>query len=84
MRVALLQLTVTDDPGENLPITVTMIRQAVAEGAEFILTPECTNMLSSSRAHLNDTLHHEGTDPTLSVLRDQAAHAGVWLLAGSG
>jgi deaminated glutathione amidase len=83
MRVGLLQLTVTDDPGENLPMTVTMIRQAVAEGAEFVLTPECTNMLSSSRTHMNDTLHHEGTDPTLSVLRDQAAHAGVWLLAGS-
>jgi deaminated glutathione amidase len=83
MRVGLLQLTVTDDPGENLPMTVTMIRQAVAEGAEFVLTPECTNMLSSSRVHMNDTLHHEGTDPTLSVLRDQAAYAGVWLLAGS-
>lgn len=83
MRVGLLQLNVTDDPSENLPVTVGYLRQAVAEGAGFILTPECTNILSSSRAHLNGTLHRESTDPTLSVLRDQAAHAGVWVLAGS-
>lgn len=83
MRLGLLQLTVTDDPGTNLPETVTLCRRAVAEGAQFVLTPECTNILSSSRVHMADTLHHEGTDPTLSVLRDQAAHAGVWMLIGS-
>jgi deaminated glutathione amidase len=83
MRVGLLQLNVTDDPGQNLPITVGLCRRAVAEGAGFILTPECTNILSSSRAHLEGTLHHESSDPTLSVLRDQAAHAGVWVLVGS-
>jgi deaminated glutathione amidase len=83
MRVGLLQLNVTDDPGENLPVTVGLCRKAVAEGATFILTPECTNILTSSRAHLEGTLHPEGSDPTLSVLRDQAAHAGVWVLVGS-
>ncbi len=83
MRVGLLQLTVTDDPAENLPGTVALMRQAVAGGAQLVLTPECTNLLSSSRAHQTDTLHFEGSDPTLSVLRDQAAHAGVWLLIGS-
>ena len=83
MRVGLLQLNVTDDPSENLTVTVGFLRQAVAEGAGFVLTPECTNILSSSRAHLQDTLHPESSDPTLSVLRDQAAHAGVWVLVGS-
>jgi deaminated glutathione amidase len=83
MRVGLLQLTVTDDPSENLLATVGFLRQAVAQGAGFVLTPECTNILSSSRAHLQGTLHPEGSDPTLSVLRDQAAHAGVWVLVGS-
>ncbi len=83
MRVGLLQLTVTDDPGENLPATVALVRRAVADGAQFILTPECTNLLSSSRAHMQDTLHHEASDPTLSVLRDQAIQAGVWLMIGS-
>jgi predicted amidohydrolase len=83
MRVGLVQLTVTDDPGENLPATVALVRQAVAGGAEFVLTPECTNLLSSNRAHQQGTLHPESSDPTLSVLRDQAAHAGVWLLIGS-
>jgi deaminated glutathione amidase len=83
MRVGLVQLTVTDDPADNLPRTVALVRQAVAGGAALVLTPECTNLLSSSRAYQHDTLHHESSDPTLSVLRDQAAHAGVWLLIGS-
>ena len=83
MRAGLLQLTVTDDPGENLPRTLALMRQAVADGAQIVLTPECTNLLSANRAHQNNTLHHESSDPTLSVLRDQAAHAGVWLLIGS-
>ncbi len=83
MRVGLVQLTVTDDPQANLPTTLALVQQAVADGATLILTPECTNMLSSNRAHQQATLCREADDPTLSALRDAAAKAGVWLLAGS-
>jgi len=83
MRAALIQLTVTDDPTANLPVTVAYIRQAAAAGAGFILTPELTNGLSSSRAHQREVFRHEGDDPTLAALRDEAKTAGVWLLIGS-
>jgi deaminated glutathione amidase len=83
VRAGLVQLTVTDDPLANLPGTLALVRQAVADGADLVLTPECTNMLSSSRAHQQATLCHEGDDPTLSALRDAAARAGIWVLAGS-
>ena len=50
MRAGLVQLTVGDDPAENLPETLALIRAAVQGGAGFVLTPECTNALSSNRA----------------------------------
>ena len=83
MRAALVQLTVTDDPGANLPVTVGYIRQAAAAGAGFILTPELTNGLSSSRAHQRSVFRHEEEDATLAALQAEAKAAGVWLLIGS-
>ena len=83
MRAGLVQLNVCDDPAVNLPATLEHIRAAVAGGAGFVLTPECTNLLSSNRAHQRATLRLEAEDPTLAALRDQAARSGVWLLIGS-
>ena len=83
MKSALLQLNVTDDPAENLPVTVGMLRGAVAQGAKFVLTPEVTNCVSTSRRHQQDVLQHESEDQTLAALRSEAADAGIWLLIGS-
>ena len=83
MRAAIIQLTVTDDPAANLPVTVGFIRQAVAQGASFVLTPELTNGLSSSRSHQRAVFRHEDDDPTLAALRAEAKAAGIWLLIGS-
>jgi predicted amidohydrolase len=83
MRAGLVQLNVGDDPAVNLPVTVDLVRRAVAGGAGFVLTPECTNALSGNRAHQRSVLRHEADDPTLAALRDEAARAGIWLLIGS-
>jgi predicted amidohydrolase len=83
MRAGLVQLTVTDDPAANLPATVGLVRQAAAGGADLILTPECSNALSSNSARQRALFHPEQTDPTLAALRDEAARAGCWLLVGS-
>lgn len=83
MRAALVQLSVTDDPVANLPVTVDFIRAAAAAGAGFVLTPECTNLLSSDRAHQRAVLAHEAEDATLAALRAEAERLGIWLLIGS-
>ncbi|MEW9920564.1 carbon-nitrogen hydrolase family protein [Marimonas sp. MJW-29] len=83
MQGAILQLNVTDDPAANLPVTVGMLRQAVADGAEFVLTPEVTNCISTSRKHQKDVLQLEDDDITLAALRAEAKAAGIWLLIGS-
>lgn len=83
MRAGLVQLSVTDDPAANLPVTLGLIREAAGRGAGFVLTPECTNLLSSDRAHQRAVLCPEESDPTLAALRAEAEHLGVWLLIGS-
>lgn len=83
MRAGLLQLNVTDDPAENLAGTVALLRQAVAGGAGFVLTPECTGFLSTDRALQRERTRPEDQDITLAALRDEAARTGIWLLIGS-
>jgi len=83
MRAALVQLTVSDDPAANLPETLGLVRKAVAAGAGFVLTPELTNGLSSSRAQQRAVFRHEDDDPTLAALRAEAQAGGIWLMVGS-
>ena len=83
MKVALVQLTSSDDPGHNLSTARAMIDRAVKEGATFVLTPEVTNCLSSSRDHQRDVLASEDEDIVLSGLRETARSHGIWLLIGS-
>ena len=83
MRAALLQITSSDDPAENLATVRKALRGAVAEGAGFVLTPEVTNCVSSSRRHQAEVLRPEAEDIVLAGLREEAAKAGIWLLLGS-
>jgi deaminated glutathione amidase len=83
MRAGLVQRTVGDDPAENLPETLALIRAAVQGGAGFVLTPECTNALSSNRARQRTLFRAEDQDQTLAALREEATRAGIWLLIGS-
>jgi predicted amidohydrolase len=83
MRCALLQLNVSDDPVANLGQTLSMLREAAAQGARFILTPEVTNCVSTSRAHQEKVLSLEEDDPTLAALGQEARALGVWVLIGS-
>lgn len=83
MRTALVQMTGSDAPEDNLAMVADMIRHAAAEGAGFVLTPEVTNCISASRTRQNAVLRAEADDPTLAGLREVAAKTGVWLLIGS-
>lgn len=83
VKVALVQLNVTDDPAANLQQSLGYIKEAAAAGATFILTPEMTNCLSSSRAHQAAIYRPEAEDETLAALRGAAKDYGIWLLIGS-
>ncbi len=83
LRAALIQLNSSDDPKANLGDTERLIRQAAAQGAELVLTPEVTNIVSASRTVQNQRLALEADDATLARLREVTAELDVWLSLGS-
>jgi predicted amidohydrolase len=83
MRAALVQLCSSDDPAANLPVTEALIREAAAAGAELILTPECTNIVTADRERQRTMMTTEADDATLARLRTLAAELGRWIVAGS-
>ena len=83
MKVALVQLSSTDDPEENLRTTIALTGEAAGRGAGFVLTPEVTNCLSSDRALQNSVLREEKDDMTLARLGLLAGEHKIWLLIGS-
>ena len=83
LAAALVQLNASDDPAANLGPTRRLIERAAADGAELILTPEVTNIVSASRTRQREVLRREEDDPTLAALRDTAARLGRWLVIGS-
>ncbi len=83
LRAGLVQLNAADDPVANLPVTQSYIRDAAGQGAQFVLTPEVTNCVSSSRSRQKAVLQHEEDDITLAALRQDAKALRIWLLIGS-
>lgn len=83
MRAALLQMTSSDQPQENLQTVLGMIETAVEGGAGYVLTPEVTNCLSGSRTHQKAVLQAQDQDEVLVGLCTAAARHGIWLTIGS-
>ena len=83
MKAALLQITSGDDPAANLAMVTALVRQAAAQGAGFVLTPEVTNVVTANRAHRDAVVQDQADDITLAGLRAEAAALGIWLSVGS-
>lgn len=83
MRAAILQMTSSDNPEENLETVLTALNDAKAAGADILLTPEVTNCVSQSRSHQAKVLHSQNADPTLAAVRAAARNAGIWVMLGS-
>jgi predicted amidohydrolase len=82
-RAACVQLRSSDDVADNIRETVKLVREAAAQGASFIATPENTTLMAADGgaklAHSFDEAH----DPALPVFAGLAKELNVWLLIGS-
>lgn len=83
MRAALIQMTSSDLPEENLRQAEIMLRSAKSTGASFAFLPEVMNCVSTSRSHQNTVLQEEEHDQTLSAIRSLADELDLWVLVGS-
>ena len=83
LSVGVVQLSSSDIPSENLSETQRFVELAADQGAQLIVTPEVTNIVSASRTHQNASLQREESDDTLRDMRALAQERRVWLLLGS-
>lgn len=83
MKVALFQMTSSDVVEHNIDAVLDALRHAARDGADWFLTPEVTNCLSTSRARQRDVLAVEAEDATLKCVQDSAKDLGINVLIGS-
>ena len=82
-KIACLQANTSNDLAANLTTVLTMAREAAANGAHWILTPEYTLMMDGSgRVMREQALPADGGAP-LAELKSMATELKVWLLIGS-
>ena len=83
LPIALIQTRTPATQAAALAELEPLVRQAAAEGAKFILTPEGSNLLEQRRDRRGLAITSEDQDACVLGLRRLAAELGVWLLIGS-
>src|SRR5712691_2018000 len=82
-RVGLVQMRSGRTPQANIDAAARLIREAKAAGADYVQTPEMTNIMEIRRENLFGAIVPEETDGTLAALRELARAQGLWLHVGS-
>jgi deaminated glutathione amidase len=82
-KVGLIQMRSGLDPAANLAAVLELIDQAKRAGADYVLTPEMTNILAIKRDHLFANIVAEENDPTLATLREVARELAIYVHIGS-
>lgn len=83
VKIALVQMRSGVDPARNIDDAGAMIREAAANGARLVATPEITNLVQRDSGELFDALRTPGEDPALVRFSDLAQTLGIDLLVGS-
>jgi predicted amidohydrolase len=81
MRAAAVQLNSTGDKARNLETAERLVREAAADGADFIALPEKWNLLAGGEELVSAAEALDG--PSLTAARAWARELGIHLLAGS-
>jgi predicted amidohydrolase len=80
---AMVQMRAGLLPEPNLDQGARLIREAAAQGASFVQTPEVSNMMQTNRVALFEHLRSEDDDRSLTGYRDLARELGIHLNVGS-
>src|SRR5262245_49122105 len=83
MRAALVQTRTPADQQAALAHALPLIRDAAAQDATLIATPEGSNLLQKDKAKLFSALVSQEDDPFVIGVRAAARELGVWILIGS-
>jgi deaminated glutathione amidase len=82
-KAAMIQMRSGLKPDANIDDAVRMIGEAKSAGAEYVLTPEMTNILAAKREQLFAVVVEEETDASLAAMRTIARKLGIYVHVGS-
>lgn len=82
-NAALVQMRSGLAPEPNLEQGIRLIREAAAAGADYVLTPEVSNMMQLNREALFAQLADEDSDASLKAYRELARDLNIHLHIGS-
>jgi len=82
-KVALVQMRSGLEPQANLAALLPAVEEAKRGGADYVLTPEMTNILALRRDDLFAKIVPEEDDPTVATLREVARRLGIYIHIGS-
>ena len=82
-RVGLIQMRSARSPAVNMDAATKLIGEAKTGGADYVLTPEMTNIMELSREKLFATIVPEENDATLATFRELARALGIFVHVGS-
>src|SRR5687768_13683537 len=82
-RAGLIQMRSGRSPAANFEAAAKLIREAKEAGADYVQTPEMTNLMEMKRDALFAAAGFEEDDATLADFRTLARSLGVYLHIGS-
>ena len=82
-KAAMIQLRSGLNPAANIDLAASLIEEAKSGGADYVQTPEMTNLLAANREQLFATVVPEENDASLARLRELARRLAITLHVGS-
>jgi predicted amidohydrolase len=81
VKVAIAQITSSDQPAENLATVLHLMDQSA--GQDILFLPEVTNCISVDRAHQFQVLEPYAGNSFIEAVCARARHLGLWVALGS-
>jgi predicted amidohydrolase len=82
-RVGLIQMRAARSPQTNVDAAVKLIGEAKSGGADYVLTPEMTNIMEVGREKLFGAIVAEELDASLATFRELARKHAIYVHNGS-
>ncbi|MGA7973267.1 MAG: carbon-nitrogen hydrolase family protein [Pseudolabrys sp.] len=82
-KAAMIQMRSGLTPSANIDDAARLIGEAKSAGADYVQTPEMTNILAAKREQLFSTVAEEDADPSLAALRELARKEALYVHVGS-
>jgi deaminated glutathione amidase len=82
-KAAMIQMRTGLKPAANLDAALRLIGEAKSAGADYVQTPEMTNILAAKHEQLFAAIVEEDADASLAAFRELARKLGIYVHVGS-